>query len=254
MSPQFFSSRRIVRDNKLGPTRDQLRSCRAAHEYWCGPTDLHLPWRLPNFLPRLLVERHDEGRRAILFITLHDHEVVEENRRRAGPHANCAEISERCFPRELAFEVVSVETFGTEERVDQPAVSCRSRGCIRTLPVTIVVGRALPGSRLPEELSTVAIQAEDFEGVFVIRPDAVRMQKLSVSVHVLHSFRPWHDGSFNRGCQEHSVAPNDRRRMRSPLDRGLPLDVPGRTPFQRQVLFVRNTGAIRTTPLRPVPS
>ena len=79
-----------------------------------------------RYFTRLLVERDDERRLTILFITLNDHEVLKKYRRRAGAHADGAEIAELRFPSELAVVVVGIQPFGAEERVNQFAVSCRS--------------------------------------------------------------------------------------------------------------------------------
>src|ERR1041385_4959000 len=105
--------------------------------------------------------------------------------------------------------------------------------------MTIVVRRALPRSRLPEELAAVTIDAEHFESVFVIGADAVRVNKLFITFnYMLHCLRPRNYSSFDSRRQEHAIAPDDRRRMRATLDCSLPLDVPGRTPFGRKVLLV----------------
>src|SRR5688572_18518684 len=125
--PQLFAGRRIVRDDRLGATRDQFSALSRLHEQRCGPTDLHLARRLPNFLARLLVKRDDERRSTVLFISLHDHEVLENDRRRAGAHTDRTHFPEVRFPRELAVEVVSVETLAAEECVDHLAVSRRCR-------------------------------------------------------------------------------------------------------------------------------
>src|ERR1051326_2080772 len=105
--------------------------------------------------------------------------------------------------------------------------------------MTIVVRRAFPRGRLPEDLAAVTIDTEHFKGVFVIGTDAVRMQKLFVTFnHMLHCLSARNYCSFDSCRQKHPVAPNDRRRVRATFDRSLPLDVFGRTPFSRKVLLV----------------
>src|SRR6185503_11382555 len=112
-----------------------------------------------------------------LFITLHDHDVLEENRRSAGAHADGTEFSEVNFPREFAVEVVSVKTFGAEVCIDHLAVSRGCRSGIGTLAMTIVVRCSLPRCRLPQDLAVIAIDGDDFESVLLVSADAVGMHK-----------------------------------------------------------------------------
>src|SRR6185503_6357481 len=109
--------------------------------------------RFPDFFARLLVECNYERRGCILLVGLHDDKIVEEDWRRRRPHAESADVSELRFPHQLAFEVVRIETFCAEERVDHLAVGGRCRCSIGTLAVTIVEGRAFPCGLLPNELA-----------------------------------------------------------------------------------------------------
>ena len=116
------------------------------------------------------------------------------------------------FPREFAVEVVGINTFSAEKRIDEFAIGCGSGSSVRTLAVTIIEGRAFPRRRLPKYLALIAIETDYFESVFAIGADAVRMQKLLTSFDgVLHGFRARHHGSLNGSRQKHTVAPNDRR-------------------------------------------
>ena len=77
--------------------------------------------------------------------------------------------------------------------------------------MTIVVGGAFPRGRLPKNLARIAIQADDFEGVFLISADAVRMNEIFAVQLVLHCLRSGNLSPFNSSRQKDSVAPNDRR-------------------------------------------
>src|SRR6185437_3434852 len=120
--------------------------------------------------------------------------------------------------------------------------------------MAIVVRRAFPRSYFPNDFAAIAIDGDDFERVLLIRANAVGMQKhLAAFDRMRHRFRTGHYGSFDRRRQEYTVAPNDRRRMRAAVNRGLPLDVFGWRPFGRKVFLIRDAGAIRSAPLRPIP-
>src|SRR6185369_5887476 len=217
-------------------------------------TYLHsLSRRLPNFFASLLVERNDERSLAVILVSLHDHEVVEEDQRRRRAHSESRDISDLRFPRELAFEVVSVEPFSAEERVDHLAVGRGRRCSVRTLAVSIVVRCAFPCGLLPDNLTGIAIDRNHFESVLLVRADTVRMNKFFVTQHVLRRLGAWNLSTFDSSCQENHFAPNDRRRMRSSVDRSLPLDVFSWAPFGGEVLLGRDAGAVGTSPLRPVP-
>src|SRR3569832_78874 len=120
--------------------------------------------------------------------------------------------------------------------------------------MTIIVRRAFPCGCLPNDLSGFTIDRDDFEGVFLIGADTVRMEKLfAIVAGMLHRFSARHHGSFNCRRQEHTIAPDDRRRMRATVDCSLPLDVLRRSPFSRKVFLIRDSGAVWPTPLRPIP-
>src|SRR5262249_32577170 len=105
---------------------DQFRARRRTDQNRSGPTHLDLARRLPHFFAGLLIKRNDERGLAIFFVTLHDHEILEQDWRRSRSHADCAKISELRFPRQIAFEVVRVKTFSAEKRIDEFAISRRS--------------------------------------------------------------------------------------------------------------------------------
>src|SRR5918997_298690 len=115
------------------------------------------------------------------------------------------------FPRELTFEVISIKTFGAEVRINHLAVGSR-RGCsIGTLAVAIVVGSSLPGSLLPQYLARIAIQSKDLEGMFAIGADAVGMDKLLITQHVLCRLCSRNSRAFNGRGYKHHLPPNDGR-------------------------------------------
>jgi hypothetical protein len=84
-----------------------------------------LAWHLPNFFTGLLIDATMND--ASPFSSSHCTITRLSNRIGDVPcaHADRAEISELRFPREIAFEVVRVKTFGAEEGIDELAVGCR---------------------------------------------------------------------------------------------------------------------------------
>jgi hypothetical protein len=81
-------------------------------------------------------------------------------------------------------------------------------------------------------------EAQNVEGVLAISADGVRVNKIFVVKEVLGRFRSRNLRAFDGSRQEHSVSPDNWRRMRATIDRGLPLDVFVWSPFRREVFLV----------------
>src|SRR4029453_6737981 len=67
MTPDLFSSGRIVTNHKLATTGHEFCPFGSANQQWCRPADLHFAWTSPNFLPGLLINTDDERGGALLF-------------------------------------------------------------------------------------------------------------------------------------------------------------------------------------------
>src|SRR5437588_10788758 len=117
------------------------------------------------------------------------------------------------------------------------AVSCGSWRRERALTMTIIVRDAFESCLLPENLAAFAIQADDLKGLFMIRPDAIGMKKLFVTVHVFDGLRARHNRPFNRRGEKYPVSPDYGRRMASAGYRCFPFDVPGGAPVGREVFL-----------------
>src|SRR4029453_6550485 len=138
----------------------------------------------PCFLAGSLIHSNDERRRAVLFIALNDYKVAINDRRCARAHSDSSEFAKVGLPLQLAIHAVGVQSFGSEERIDIRAVRRRSRSGVRTLPVSIVVGRAVKCSLRPNNLAGLSIERNHLELMLVISNDAVGMKKFFIAVHV----------------------------------------------------------------------
>ena len=107
--------------------------------------------------------------------------------------------------------------------------------------MAIVIGRSFKGSLFPKNFSGFLIQADYFEKMLMICTDAVRVQKLLVTIHVHHCLGTGNQILLDRSRQENAIAPNYRRRMPSTGNRSFPLYVLVCGPLRRQVLFKRGS-------------
>src|ERR1051325_3201134 len=120
--------------------------------------------------------------------------------------------------------------------------------------MSIIVRRALEGCLLPKNFAGLAVKTDHFEKVFVIGADAVRMNILLVTVHVLDGSGARNDGPFNGRGKKNFVTPDDRRRMAATFNRRLPLNIFRRVPGRGQIFLFRSSLPGRPAPLRPVRS
>ena len=157
------------------------------------------------------------------------------------------------LPRELAAQVVGVETFGAEEGVDHLAVGGGRRGGVGALAVAVVVGRALPGGLLPQDLARVAVERDDLEGVLAVGADAVGVLPLLAP-------RSCASAAFAPGTTGPSTAVVTKTRLPQttglewplPGSGRLPADVLRLAPLLGQALLGRDARAVGAAPLRPV--
>src|SRR5215204_3529529 len=251
-APQLLTRRRVVRDDRLGAARDQLGALARVDEERRGPAHLHLARRAPDLFAGLLVERDDGRVLALLLIGLHDDEVLVEHRRGRRPHAERAQLAERGLPRLLAAHVVGVEPLGAEVGVDHLPVGGGRRRGVGAFAMAVVVGRALPGSLLPEDAPRVAVERDDLEGVLAVGADAVGVLPLLPLYLVRGGLRAGDDRPLDGRGHEDALAPDDGARMPLARQRGLPADVLGLAPFLGEVTLGRDAGAFGAAPLRPV--
>src|SRR6185503_6936159 len=106
--------------------------------------------------------------------------------------------------------------------------------------MAIVVRRAFKRSLRPDNLSSLSIERDHLELMFVIGPNAIRMNDLFVAIHVFDRFGSRHNLSFDCGGNKDTIAPNYRRRMSTPGDRHLPFDIADSVPTGREVFLFRD--------------
>src|SRR4030095_8736810 len=118
--------------------------------------------------------------------------------------------------------------------------------------MTIVIWRTYKGSLFPKNLSSLGIQTDYFEKVLMICADAVRVQKLLVTIHVRHCLGSWNQILLDRCRQENAIAPNNWRRMPSTGNGSFPLYVLVFGPLRGKFFFKRGALARWSPPLRPI--
>src|SRR5439155_20376557 len=111
----------------------------------------------PGAPPVLEIVRGDE--RILLFVALHDNQVLVQNRRAARapfkigivekPGIDQAQI---LFPEKLAVEVVCVEALGSKERDDDAAIGSRSRGGMASGDMSLGFRYTCTGCSFPQDL------------------------------------------------------------------------------------------------------
>ncbi len=197
----------------------------------------------PQLLAVALVERGNE-RLAVEVIPDDDDGVAVQRRRGAlaelVAHALVAEI---LLPQERAVHVEGIEAEGFEVGVQPLAVGeRRTRRPRAVVGVGSLVRFGFSHDALPHGLAGLPIERHDDEPVHAplrLRP-ARRVLRVAGDAD-------WHGGGH-----VDAVAPDDRRRVSAARDRSFPLDIRGWRPSRRQVLLSRDSGTVRTTPLRPV--
>src|SRR6185436_4183030 len=94
-------------------------------------------------------------------VTLHDHQIVVENRRHTVAYAGRTERSQILLPKLFALEVVGVQTFTAKECKHVFAVGGRSGRCKAGFLVTTVLDRAFVGHPFPKDLPSVAVDTDN---------------------------------------------------------------------------------------------
>jgi hypothetical protein len=171
----------------------------------------------PEFLPRPLVERHDERRALDEVIPDHDERVAVQGRRRAFaelvPHRLVAEV---LLPDQRAVHVVAVEAARLERGDDVFAVG--DRRTRRPRAVVLMRGfvrRFFLGRTFPRDRPVLAVDRQQLVGVHQPRRHrAARLMRLAEGYPARH-----------RGQEEEAIAPDDRAGRPAARDFNLPLDV-----------------------------
>src|SRR5262249_36138989 len=162
-----------------------------------------------------------------------DDHVVEKRRRSPWPHSDVGDLADGGLPDQLASEVVAIQpvAFAAEPCVNIISVSGRRRRGVTAFAVAVVLDLALVIRLLPQNLSRVAIDADDFESVFAVRAHTVGMDEDLTFDLVLDGLRARDDFALDVGGQKNPVPPDDRLRMAMTSDRSLPFDVFVGAPF-----------------------
>src|SRR6266511_965743 len=157
---------------------------------------------------------------------------------------------------QLAFEVVAIHpvAFAPKPGVNIISVSGRRRRGVTAFAVAVVVDRALVSGLFPQNLSRVAVDADDFESVVAVRAHTVVVNEDLTFDLVLDGLCARDDIALDVCGEKNPVSPEDRLRMAMTSDRSLPFDVFVGAPFCRNVGLGRNPRPIRAAPLRPVVS
>src|SRR4051812_1999204 len=120
----------------------------------------------PALLTGFLVERDHEVRTLVVPV---DHECVAVKRGR-GPFAEGIpglHLPEVLLPFEIAVEIVAVDPARAKRHIEMLAIGHRRRGGEAVVAVMPLVRHLLARDLLPEDLSGVAIHAEDDELVLL---------------------------------------------------------------------------------------
>ncbi len=217
-----------------------------------APADLDGSLGVPDFLAGLLVVGHERRVVAVVLVALDDHQVLVEDRRRAGAEPERREGRDG-LPREVALGVVRVEAFGTEVGEDHGAIGHGRRPGEAAAPVARVEDRPFVGGPVPEDLAGGGVDSEHLERVLLVGGDAVGVDPvLFLPIAVLDGSLAGHDVALDDGGQVDAVAPDDRRGHPGPGKLSLPGDVLVRRPFGRRLGVGRHALPARSTPLGPV--
>ena len=231
---------------------DELVPPAARHQDRRRPAHLDVARHAPGFLAGLLVEADDEGLLAVVLVALQDHELVVEHRRGADADAEARDPAALPAPLQRAVEPVDVEALGPEVRVDQRAVRDRRRRGEAAALVARVVGGALPGGLLPQDLARLRVERQHRERLLAVGAHAVGMLEVLALHQVLDGLGAGHHVALDRRREEDAVAPDHGRRVPAPRDLRGPDDVLGRAPLERYGRVLRDAEPVRTAPLRPM--
>src|SRR4030095_7756759 len=177
-----------------------------------APADLDRTFRLPDFLPRLLVVGDDDRVVAVVLVALDDHEVLIKERRRTGAEAERRKLLDD-LPYQLAGRVIGIETFGAEVGKDHRTVGRGRWTREAALPMPVVVDRSFVRRLIPENLAGLHVEGEHLESVFLVAGDAVGVLPLLAALHVGDGRRAGHHLALDHGRQVDAIAPHDRRRV-----------------------------------------
>src|SRR4029450_4116481 len=103
--PELAAGGGIVGDDGLRARGDELTPAAAVDDDRRCPAAPVFARDFPDLLARLAIERDDERARAHLLIALQDHELLEEDRRRAGAETCFGHPAERRLPLQVAVDI-----------------------------------------------------------------------------------------------------------------------------------------------------
>src|SRR5262249_17345361 len=196
--------------------------------------------------------RGDEG--VLAQVALKNDEAVVDDRGTAKPPfvllvdgeagIDGTEVS---LPEQLAFEVVAIQSFGSE--AGENALAVRRRGALGLAPLEMPFGfrHSLKRGPRPEDLAGGGVEAQDLPGVLagvIHRSDIAIVPGTYARVGVT---------AESRG-HEHPVTPDDRAGVAQTRDRRLPPDVRPRlnVPGERRVLSISDPRGVRPTQRGPM--
>src|SRR5262249_23716997 len=107
----------------------------------------------PGFLAGLFVESRNIRALSHVQVASDDDEILVKNGRRTGPHAKLWDAAQVALPQQLAAEVVTIESLGSEEAIHIFAVRYGSRRRVSVPAVTIVKHRAFVGCPFPQHFA-----------------------------------------------------------------------------------------------------
>ena len=237
--PQLLAGERIVSvrrhrsradQHRLSADRDDLRrrerlaeiAVRLDLAVRVDVLEIHRPRRLPHRLARPLVERDDVLH--VAAVEVHDEQVAEEDRRRAGA-AEVVALEIAALPDHLAGRRVDRGRAGRPERhVDAAGLDHRRRRGVGVERVRELRRRDVEQLQVVQRLAGVLVERH-------------REQLLAVR---------------RRGRQPDLLAEDDRRRPGAAVDRHLPAHVLGFTPLTGTSALADAPVPSRSAELRPL--
>jgi hypothetical protein len=188
---------------------------------------------------------------AVVFVTLDDHEILVQHGGGPGAEPQRRKLLDD-LPLERAREVVRVEPFGTEIGEHHVPVRDGRRPGKTAAAMACIEDRPLVGRAIPQDLSRLRIEGEQFERVLQVPGHAVGVNPFLAAERVGDGLLPGNRRALDHRRHEDAIAPDDGRRMAASRQRRLPGDVLVRCPLGRQLGFRRHPLPARTSPLRPV--